>query len=464
MCKISHFWKISSRFVSKAYLFMHIKRLILEELKLWSVSETRKPLILKGARQVGKTTVLKQFGNQNFQDIAYFNFERQADLCQFFMGSKEPYKIIDNLSLVVGREIKPQQTLIIFDEIQECRDALISLKYFTEEAPEFSIIAAGSLLGLTLGHDRSFPVGKVEFKTLYPLTFQEFLCAIDQSIYEAYINFSIGEIVPLPEIFFTPLVEYFKQFLICGGMPEAAEYFIRTKDIQGCQDIQYNILRAYELDFAKHATGPVSNKIRHVWDSLPSQLAKENKKFLYQAVKSGARAREYETALTWLDQAGLISKVHKVSKPHVPLLSYADISNFKLYMLDVGLLSSLANLDPKAYTDSYTLFTEFKGAFIENYIAQALHRQLNYAPQFWTSEGRAEIDFIIQRNDVIVPVEVKSDRSLKSKSLHVFNERYRPKLRVRCSRFNLKKDGNLLNIPLFMADKILDLTDRGLEV
>lgn len=441
---------------------MYIKRLILDDLQKWSVSPRRKPLILKGARQVGKTTVLKEFGKLHYKQLAYFNFERQSNLCELFKGSKDPLAIIDKLSMVSGIQIDPKSTLIVFDEIQECRDALISLKYFEEEARDYSIIAAGSLLGLTLGHERSFPVGKVEFMTLYPLTFQEYLRAVGHQFYDTYQSFSRGDIVPLPEIFYTPLMDYFKEFLICGGMPESAQHYIKTKDIAACQEIQYNILRSYELDFAKHASGVVSNKIRHVWDSLPSQLSRENKKFLYQAVRTGARAREYETALTWLEQAGLISKVHKVTKPNIPLKSYADISNFKLYMLDVGLLTSLSNLSPKAYTDSYQLFTEYKGAFIENYVSQALHRQLQYAPHYWTSDGRAEIDFMIQRNERIIPIEVKSDKSLKSKSLGVYHNKYQPKLRVRCSTFNLRRDGNLLNVPLFMADKLLQIIDRAL--
>ena len=354
--------------------------------------------------------------------------------------------------------------MIIFDEIQECSDALTSLKYFQEGPTNYSIIAAGSLLGLTLGKDRSFPVGKVDFLDLYPLTFTEFLKSADEKNYQAFLHFlDFNELKKIPDTFFTPIMNHFKTYIISGGMPEVAKKLVTTNDIKKCQKIQDQILRAYQLDFAKHAKGSMSTRIQYVWDSLPSQLAKENKKFLYNVVKKGARAREYEDAITWLQQAGLISKVFRINKPALPLSAYRDLSNFKVYMLDSGLLMRMARLDPRDYIAGSSLFQEFKGAIIENYIAQCFTTQYGHTPTYWASDGTAEVDFIVQQDSAVFPIEVKSGTTSKSKSLTVYKNKYKPKLRIRLSPLNLTLDDDLINIPLFYADHIVALVNKVRE-
>ncbi|MDY0334921.1 MAG: AAA family ATPase, partial [Bacteroidales bacterium] len=315
---------------------MQIDREIIQQMAAWKEDPRSKPLILQGARQVGKTTTLKHFGSLFFEEIAYFNFEKQPSLAQFFAQSKEPLKIITNLSLVNGKPIHPRKTLIIFDEIQECNDALNSLKYFAEEAPGYKITCAGSLLGVAMTRGASFPVGKVDFMKMYPLSFAEFLAAADPALF-AFVE-SIEKIEAIPDIFFNPLKEKLKMYFISGGMPEAVVALLEHQDVGATQQILQNILNAYTLDFSKHVDNSNIQKIFHVWTSLPSQLAKENKKFFYKSVKTGARAREYEDALNWLVNAGLVYKIHASAKPALPLSAYDDLSSFKVYMQDVGLL------------------------------------------------------------------------------------------------------------------------------
>ena len=416
-----------------------------------------------GARQVGKTTLIKSFGEDNYSQVAYFNFERQTELHQIFQQTKDPQRILDSLALLHGTEIVPRTTLLFFDEIQECSEALISLKYFQEEAAGYSIIAAGSLLGLTLGNDRAFPVGKVEFLDLYPLTFSEYLASVDKKNHEAFQHFlEAKKIENIPTVFFNPIMSRFKEYIISGGMPEPAMQFATTKDVAKTQKIQDQIIRSYQLDFAKYASNATSTRIQYIWNSLPSQLSKENKKFIYRVVKKGARAREYEEAITWLTQAALVSKVYRVSKPGLPLSAYRDLSVFKLYLLDVGLLIRMSGLDPQNYVLASTLFEEFKGSLIENYIAQSLQASSGTSPCYWTSEGIAEVDFIISDGMNIFPLEIKSGMVTKSKSLMVYTKKYNPQLRVRCSARNLSLDNTLLNIPLFYADHIFSLIKKSL--
>lgn len=415
----------------------------------WKNSSYRKPLLLKGARQVGKTWLIKNFGENNFKSTAYFNFDEQPDLKQFFEQTKDVKRILQNLSLVHGSTIEPNTTLIIFDEIQECNHALNSLKYFCENAPEYAIAGAGSLLGITLGKETSFPVGKVDFLDIYPLTFSEFLEGLDVSLFD-YLE-RVNDIEPIPDIFYNALLEKFKMYFISGGMPEAARCLVTENNVELTERHLKDILNAYMLDITKHAVMKDIAKIGYVWNSMPSQLARENKKFLYQTVKPGARAREYEDALTWLQQAGLIHRVNRCSKPSLPLSAYADLSAFKLYLNDVGLLRVLAKLSPTAFRENNRLFTEFKGALTENYVLQSLIQQFDL-PSYWTSEGIAEVDFVVQYEDAILPVEVKSDVNVRSKSLTYYNQQYNPPLRIRFSLKNLSYDDGLLNIPLFLAD------------
>ena len=436
---------------------MKIARQIQQSLIDWKNSSNRKPLILQGARQVGKTWLLKTFGKEEFENLAYFNFDEQPELKQFFSASKDVSRIIQNLGLVYGKAILPGKTLIIFDEIQECNDALNSLKYFCENAPEYTVVSAGSLLGVALSRGASFPVGKVDFLTVYPLSFSEFLLADDPSL-ASYLN-QIDEIVPIPDIFFNRLIEKFKMFFISGGMPEAVVALLEGKDVSLTQQVLSNILNAYTLDFSKHIENRDIPKLGFIWSSIPSQLARENKKFLYQTVKTGARAREYEDSLLWICQAGLVYRVFRNTKPALPLAAYDDLSAFKIYLLDVGLLRRLSLLDPVAIKEGNRLFVEFKGALSENYVLQSLVHQFETPPRYWTSGNKAEIDFLIQYENSIIPIEVKSDNSVKGKSLSLYNKEFQPEIRIRYSLKNLKQDEGLLNIPLFMADYTKNLID-----
>lgn len=429
---------------------MYFKRKIERALLEWKNSTNRKPLVLKGARQVGKTSLLKTLGKDAFENTAYFNFDEQPELRQFFEQTKDVRRILQNLSVVNGSMILPEKTLLIFDEIQECKSALNSLKYFCENAPEYAVACAGSLLGITLGNEASFPVGKVEFMEVYPLTFSEFLRGLDVLLADYLEN--ITSIGAIPDLFFNNLVEKFKLYFISGGMPEAARSLVEETNIELTQKRLKDILDAYSLDYSKHSEKKDVAKIDYVWRSIPSQLARENKKFLYQAVKTGARAREYEDALLWLVQAGLVHKINRCNQPHLPLSAYDDLSAFKIYLLDVGLLRRLAHLDPAAFGEANRLFVEFKGALTENYILQSIIPQFDATPRYWTSDGRAEVDFLLQYQNQIIPVEVKSDENIRSKSLTYYWQTYHPALRIRFSLKNLSYNDGLLNIPLFMAD------------
>ena len=428
---------------------MEITRQIESELLRWKNATHRKPLILQGARQVGKTWLLKKFGSQEFETIAYFNFDEQPELKQFFTHTKDAQRIIQNLSLVHGKAIVPGKTLLVFDEIQECNEALNSLKYFNENAPEYAIACAGSLLGVALSRGESFPVGKVELLNVHPLTFNEFLSIADPLL-SSYLE-EINTIEPIPDIFFSRLVEKLKMYYITGGMPEPVITLLENQDMERTQNVLMNILKAYSLDFSKHFSNKDIPKISYIWNSIPSQLARENKKFIFQQVKHGARAREYEDALQWLVLAGLVTKVVCNTKPALPLSAYDELSNFKLYLLDTGLLRRLSLLDPIAIKEGNRLFVEFKGALSENYILQSLIPQFEVQPRYWTSGNKAEIDFLIQYQNEIIPIEVKSDENIHGKSLTMFYKQFRPSLRIRYSLRNLKYDDGLLNIPLFMA-------------
>jgi len=429
---------------------MKIKRNVLRQLIEWKDQPNRKPLILQGARQVGKTWLLKTFGETCFESVAYFNFDKQVELKQFFLTTKDPLRILENLSLVHGKAILPQTTLIIFDEIQECNEALNTLKYFSEDTPEYVIACAGSLLGVAMSRGASFPVGKVDFMKIYPVTFAEFLEQADASLH-AYLE-NLHQIEAIPDIFFNPLKDKLKMYFISGGMPEAIVNLLENKNVELTQNALKNILNAYELDFSKHVENRDIPKINFIWSSLPSQLARENRKFLFQSVKTGARAREYEDALQWLINAGLAYKINCSQKPALPLSAYDDLSSFKMYLPDVGLLRKLAQLDPVAIVEGNRLFTEFKGALTENFVLSALIQQFEGLPRYWKSGNIAEVDFLIQYKNQIVPVEVKSDENVKSKSLAFYRKAYSPELSIRFSMRNLKFEEGLLNVPLFLAD------------
>lgn len=428
-------------------------REITKDLINWKSAKNRKPLIVHGARQVGKTWILKYFGKEYFEDIAYFSLDKdESGLCDIFKTTKDPKRILEQLSFLHGRKINPQSTLLILDEIQECNEALNALKYFCEETPEYAVICAGSLLGIYLNHiGNSFPVGKVDHMYMYPLTFTEFLQTKDQNMY-GYMC-SIDKIEPLPQIFYDKLKESFIAYSICGGMPEPATLMLDFNNMEKVDNSLQNILNDYTMDFVKHTTPALAPRINYIWNSLPSQLAKENRKFIYQLVRPGARAREYEDAIFWLQQAGLVNRVTLCKTPKLPLKAYDDLSTFKLYTLDVGLLRRLSELDASILLTPSPNYIEYKGALAENYILQSLTVQFQSSFRYWTSGNKAKIDFLLQFDNQIYPIEVKADQNTTGKSLIQYEKRFSPQYRIRYSMLNLKQDGNLINIPLFLADK-----------
>lgn len=432
-----------------------MERLAMKHLTCWKKSPYRKPLIVKGVRQVGKTWLLKEFGRQFYNNIAYFNFDENPEYREFFATTKDVRRIIPNLAMAGGQDILPGETLLILDEIQDCPEVLNSLKYFCENAPEYHVVSAGSLLGITLAKPSSFPVGKVDFLSIYPMNFQEFLMATGSGNLAKYLE-QVDEIAPLPEAFFNPLAEKLKMYYITGGMPEVVSRWVKTQSVDHVQTTLQNIINAYERDFMKHPEPKEFPKIARVWHSLPSQLARENKKFLYNVIKEGARAREYEDALEWLVNAALVYKTFRITSPGIPLSGYEDLSAFKIYLADVGVLRRLAKLDPVAFREGNRLFTEFKGALTENFVLQSLIPQFDAAPHYWSRLNPSyEVDFVIQRENDIIPIEVKSDTNIKSRSLKKYAETFsaETKIRVRFSMNNLRMDDGVLNIPLFMVDQ-----------
>ncbi len=432
-----------------------MERLILNDLLKWKNSNHRKPLILKGVRQVGKTWALREFGRRYYENTAYFNFDEHEEYRQFFETTKDVDRILQNLMLASGQKILPEKTLIIFDEVQDCPKVINSMKYFCENAPQYHIACAGSLLGIALAKPSSFPVGKVNFMQMDPMTFTEFLLANGDENLAAYLD-SVETIEPIPDAFFNPLTEKLKMYYVTGGMPEPVLMWTQERDVEAMQEALSNIIGAYERDFAKHPDAKEFPKISMIWKSIPSQLARENKKFIYKVVKEGARAREYEDALQWLVDARLVHKVYRSAAPRLPVSAYDDLSAFKIYLVDVGLLRRLAQLAPTAFGEGNRLFTEFKGALTENYVLQTLVTQFEVLPRYWSQNNPPyEVDFLIQWENDVFPVEVKSEANNASKSLRKFKELFpeEVKLRIRFSLDNLKLDGDVLNIPLFMADQ-----------
>ncbi len=429
---------------------MELKRELMEALLQWKNRQQRKPLIIQGARQIGKTWIMKKFGETYYEHVAYFNFDASEELCREFENTKDPQRLIGILRLYTDQPIEPETTLIIFDEIQQSNKALNSLKYFCEDAPQYHIMAAGSLLGVSLSQGDSFPVGKVEFLNMYPVTFREFLCADNPQMYE-YLD-TLIDIGPLPEIVMGKVSESWRRYQVCGGMPAAVTALLANQGIEEVENRLREILTAYSLDFAKHAPAKDIPRITAIWNSIPSQLAKENRKFLYRLVKTGARAREYEDGLLWLQHAGLMYRVFCSSKPGLPLSAYDDISAFKIYLCDAGLLRVMAQLPTEVFWLDNPLYAEFKGAMAENMILQSLIPQLEVMPRYWVSEGTAEVDFLLQYGLSLSPVEVKSGTNLNGKSLGIYIKQYSPEIVLRYSMNNLRKDGIILNIPLFLAD------------
>lgn len=430
---------------------MHIHRNIIDELQQWQGRNQRKPLILQGARQTGKTWIMRAFGSHYFDYTAEFNFDRTKELAEIFDRTKDVHRILNELALFSTVPMIPGKTLIIFDEIQECSGALNSLKYFCEDAPEYHIVAAGSLLGVSMRNKKmTVPVGKVEMLNMKPVSFQEFIHTTDKNIHDFIQN--VSEIKPLPAIIFNRLLEEYKRYQLTGGMPEAVVALLENQGMSRVEDILQNILNLYAIDFSKYAEAAQIARINNIWSSLPSQLAKENRKFIYKVVKTGARAREYEDSLLWLEEAGLVYRVYHASKPGLPLSAYRDVSSFKLYAFDSGILRRLAKLPPEVILSGHSGYTEFKGALAENAILQALIPQFDEKPYYWTSGNKAEIDFLIQSSSNIIPVEVKSEQRVSGKSMSVYHKKFNPGIRIRFSLNNLHQENGFINIPAFLAD------------
>ena len=426
-----------------------MKRDIYEKLLEWKSSKERKPLIVRGVRQVGKTYILQEFGRKEYNNAAYFNFEEDPALDDFFQQKLDPGPIIANLSLYLDREIRPGNDLIIFDEIQASNNALNALKYFSEQAAEYHIAAAGSLIGITLSRPRSFPVGKVNFLDMYPLTFLEFLDALGKSGLRRLIE-TKNEFSPFPQPFHDELVNLLGKYFFVGGLPEPVKLFVETGSLNDVRSNQKDIIDSYLLDFSKHAITSDIPKLTMIWDSIPTQLAKENKRFVFSAIRKSARAREYEGALQWLEKAGLIYKSHQVTIPKKPLKGYMNRSSFKVFVFDVGILGAMVKLAPQLLIEKDRLFTEFKGAFVENYVAQQLRSEKQIDLYYWTSERKkAELDFLCEFGSQIYPLEAKAGINPKSKSLNSYDKQFSPSILSRTTLLNLRHDGRILNYPLY---------------
>ena len=427
----------------------------IEKLIKWKQSRNRKPLIIEGARQVGKTWLMKEFGRQAYADTIYINFDSNSRMSDLFASDLDTERLIMGLELYAGRKIDPDNSLLIFDEVQEVPRALTSLKYFYENAPQYHIVCAGSMLGIALHEGTSFPVGKVDFLKLYPLSFMEFLMAIGKGQFSELIEKQDFQMITsFKQIY----IDALKQYYFVGGMPEAVQNFSENRDFAEVREIQKRILMAYEQDFSKHAPNETVPRLRMVWNSIPSQLSKENKKFIYGLVREGARAKDYETAIMWLSDCGLIHKISRVNTIGVPLRAYEDLKAFKLYLLDVGLLGCMAGLDQETLLDGSDLFVEFKGALTEQYVCQQLKAIDDLSIYYYTNDrGSCEIDFIVENGNKIIPVEVKAEVNLKAKSLRTYKDRFAPEISVRSSMADYKKEDWLINLPLYAISQIKEI-------
>lgn len=449
----------------KIYINVVMKRAIYPALQAWKRSSVRKPLIIKGARQVGKTYLLKEFGRRDYEATAYLNFDRDPDLAGLFLGKLDPREIVKKISIYLGMPVLPGRTLIILDEVQNVPAAIGSLKYFQEEAPEFHVAAAGSLLGLALNKPTAFPVGKVEFLDMFPMTFGEFLEAAGRSGLREMIE-GKADFVPLDEVFHRQLVDLLKVYKYVGGMPEAVARYTAGGDLLEAREVQNQILAAHELDFRKHSGSNDAVRLAAVWDSIPAQLAGENKRFLYSAVETSARAAAFKGSLQWFVEAGLVLRCARVKAPRLPLAGYREETIAKAYFFDVGLLAARLGLSPKTILEGDRLFVEYHGALAENFAAQELtaaaglgahsgsggfppHRGLFY----WASEGQAEVDFLVEAERGIFPLEIKAGVSRRKRSLRVYGEKYHPRALSRATQMNFRHDGDIWNLPLYAVSR-----------
>ena len=430
-------------------------RIAMEKLLKWKQSKRRKPLIIEGARQVGKTWLMKEFGRQAYADTVYINFDSNSRMAELFASDLDTERLIMGLELYIGRKIDPENSLLIFDEVQEVPRALTSLKYFYENAPEYHIVCAGSLLGIALHQGTSFPVGKVDFLKLYPLSFKEFLMATGKERFAELLN---KRDFPMITSFKQLYIDALKQYYFIGGMPEAVQSFVENKDFNEVREIQKRILAAYEQDFSKHAPVEIVPRLRMLWNSIPSQLAKENKKFIYGLIREGARAKDYETAIMWLSDCGLVHKVSRVNAAGIPLRAYEDLKAFKLFVVDVGLLGCMTGLRQRTLLEGNDLFVEFKGALTEQYVCQQLKTMEDLDVYYYTNDrGSCEVDFIIDTGEQVVPVEAKAEVNLRAKSLKTYYEKFSPQISVRTSMADYKREEWLVNLPLYAIDQITQI-------
>ncbi len=432
-------------------------RITMEKLLKWKQSKRRKPLIIEGARQVGKTWLMKEFGRLSYADTIYINFDSNSRMAELFASDLDTDRLIMGLELYAGHKIDADNSLLIFDEVQEVPRALASLKYFCENAPQYHIVCAGSLLGIALHQGTSFPVGKVDFLKLYPLSFKEFLMATGN---ERFAELLDQQDYPMITAFKQTYIDALKYYYYVGGMPEAVQSFAENKDFNEVRDIQKRILTAYEQDFSKHAPNEIVPRLRMLWNSIPSQLAKENKKFIYGLVREGARAKDYETALMWLCDCGLVHKVSRVNAANLPLRAYEDLKAFKLFVVDVGLLSCMSGLRQKTLLEGNDLFVEFKGALTEQYVCQQLKTIDDLNVYYYTNDrGSCEVDFIVDTGEQIIPVEVKAEVNLRAKSLKTYQEKFSPEVSVRTSMSDYKKEDWLINLPLYAIAQIAKISN-----
>lgn len=424
-----------------------MKRTAMDELIKWKDDKNKKPLIIRGARQVGKTWIMKELGRTCYEKTAYVNFDNNERIKAVFDNDLDIDRLILAISAETGVSIRADDTLIIFDEIQEAPKALSALKYFYENAPQYNIVAAGSMLGVALHQGTSFPVGKVDFMDLHPLNYTEFLLALGE---DRYVDILDGDDPEMMTMFKSKYIEGLREYYFVGGMPEVVRTFVETGDYKKVRKIQKNLLDYYQQDFSKHAAVNIVPRLDLVWNSIPMQLAKENKKFIYKQVREGARAKDFEIAIQWLLDCGLIHKVQRVAKPAFPLKAYIDLDAFKMYLMDIGLLVAMTDLSEKVIIDGNRIFTEFKGAITEQYVLQQLISELNTVPYYYsTANSKGEIDFLLQGDISIVPVEVKAEENLKAKSLRAFCDKYDQKFAVRTSMSDFRVQEWMTNIPLY---------------
>ncbi|CDE59426.1 putative uncharacterized protein [Fusobacterium sp. CAG:439] len=429
-----------------------MQRYALKHLIDWKNKKNHKPLVIQGARQVGKTWLMQEFGEKYYEQVAYINFDVDVKSREIFDIDYDTERLIMDIGLATKTKINAENTLIIFDEIQECPRALTSLKYFRENAPQYDIIVAGSLLGVACHEGTGFPVGKVSFMNLFPLSFEEFLLAMGEERFVELLNKKDFKTIKL---FNNKYEKLLKQYCYVGGMPEIVQDFVENKDFESVRNLQKEILSAYEEDFTKHISANTVAKIRLLWKSIPAQLSKENKKFIYGAAKEGARARDFEAALSWLINSGLVYRVNKITKPDLPITAYEDFNSFKLFVLDVGLLGAMTDLQADTIIDGNRIFEEFKGAIAEQYVLQQFKTIKDLPVYYWSNEtSRAEIDFVIQIKSDVVPVEVKAERNLQAKSLKVYMEKFKPNYAIRTSMADYKKTDNLIDLPLYTIENI----------